>query len=171
MNNKVDTIIVGAGICGLLTARKLAEKGKKIILLEARPETGGRIRSYSNGFSRPVALGPEFIHGHLPLTRSLLKEAGISFHLHEGEFYRSRNGRIMVTDEMTEGWDRVMQALQELKEDTTLSAFLSEHFGSAADEELRREVTRLAEGFDAADGRPSRDFGITEDAHGDPADA
>ena len=40
---------------------------------------------------------------------------------------------------------------------------------AAVRELLKRGL--LAEGFDAADGRPSRDFGITEDAHGDPADA
>lgn len=167
MKNKVDIIIVGAGICGLLAARKLSEKGKKVIILEARAETGGRIRSITKGFSRPVALGPEFIHGNLPITKKLLKEAGIAFHPHEGEFYRSRDGKIVETENMTVGWDRVMEALQELKEDTTLSTFLSEYFGTPEDAELRKEVTRLAEGFDAADATRISAFSVRDEWSGD----
>jgi hypothetical protein len=40
---------------------------------------------------------------------------------------------------------------------------------AAVRELLKRGL--LAEDFDAADGRPSRDFGITEGPQGDPADA
>lgn len=49
--NKADVIIVGAGIAGLTTAKILKKAGKKIILIEAADEVGGRVRTAKkNGF-------------------------------------------------------------------------------------------------------------------------
>jgi monoamine oxidase len=39
----MDAVIVGAGACGLMAARKLSAAGKKVIVLEARDRIGGRI--------------------------------------------------------------------------------------------------------------------------------
>lgn len=167
MKSKADIIIVGAGICGLYAARLLSGKGKKVIVAEARAVSGGRIRNSSNGFSIPVALGPEFIHGQLPISRSLLKEAGIRFHMHEGLFYRSENGKIAVTEEMTEGWDRVMKKLNGLEKDMTLNDFLSAYFNTESDIQLCREITQLAEGFDAADAGRISVFALRDEWNSD----
>ncbi|HZG01862.1 MAG TPA: FAD-dependent oxidoreductase, partial [Chitinophagales bacterium] len=72
-----DVIVIGAGASGLVAARELTKHGKKVCILEARDRVGGRIHTARiNGFTKPIELGAEFIHGELPLTMSLLKEAG-----------------------------------------------------------------------------------------------
>ena len=39
-----DSIVAGAGIWGCTIARRLAEAGKKVLVLEKRPAVGERIR-------------------------------------------------------------------------------------------------------------------------------
>lgn len=41
-----DTIVVGGGFAGLAAATRLAERGARVLLLEARPYLGGRARSW-----------------------------------------------------------------------------------------------------------------------------
>ncbi len=170
MENSTDIIIIGAGAAGLYAAMELSRKGKKVTLLEAREKTGGRIRSIAGNFSKPMDAGPEFIHGDLPITKSLLKKAGSEFYKHKGEFYRSREGKIVETDEMTEGWDRLMKELKRLKKDVTLVQFLDEHFSGEKDTELRKEAIGLAEGFDAADASRISAFAVRDEWGGDTID-
>jgi polyamine oxidase len=57
-----DVIIIGAGMAGLSAARKLADAGKSVIVLEARNRIGGRIHTdRSLGFA--AELGANWIHG------------------------------------------------------------------------------------------------------------
>ncbi|RYX84635.1 FAD-dependent oxidoreductase, partial [bacterium] len=71
-----DTIIIGAGAAGLLAARELTQANQKVILLEARNRIGGRCYTFlGQDSTEPVELGAEFVHGELPLTLKLLKEA------------------------------------------------------------------------------------------------
>ena len=41
---QVDAIVAGAGIWGCTVARVLAEKGRKVLVLEKRPHVGGNVR-------------------------------------------------------------------------------------------------------------------------------
>ena len=41
---QIDAIVAGAGIWGCTVARVLAEKGRKILVLEKRPHVGGNVR-------------------------------------------------------------------------------------------------------------------------------
>ena len=64
-----DILIIGAGATGLMAAYKLSEAGKKVIVLEARNRTGGRIHTMSHeSFFKHAELGAEFVHGDLPVT-------------------------------------------------------------------------------------------------------
>ena len=53
-----DVLVIGAGISGLAAAKALVSKGLRVLILEARDRTGGRIHS-PDGFD----LGAHWIHG------------------------------------------------------------------------------------------------------------
>ncbi|MFD8705474.1 FAD-dependent oxidoreductase [Kitasatospora sp. NPDC059648] len=56
-------IVIGAGISGLAAARYLADKGKEVLVLEARDRIGGRIWTSEQWSGTPVDLGASWIHG------------------------------------------------------------------------------------------------------------
>src|SRR5579859_3328629 len=71
-------IIIGAGASGLQAGRRLLEAGYRVVFLEAAAEPGGRILGLTpRGFSGPVEGGAEFIHGELPLSLAIAREAGV----------------------------------------------------------------------------------------------
>lgn len=57
-----DTIVIGAGMSGLTSARMLVDAGQRVVVLEGRDRIGGRMHTDRNaGF--PVDLGASWIHG------------------------------------------------------------------------------------------------------------
>lgn len=44
----MDCIVVGSGLCGITAARKLAETGKKVLIVEKRSHPGGNIYDFYN---------------------------------------------------------------------------------------------------------------------------
>lgn len=71
MQNKIDVIIIGAGISGLTAAKLLKANGKKILLIEAADDVGGRVRTDSfNGFL--VDRGFQVLLTAYPLAKELL---------------------------------------------------------------------------------------------------
>jgi monoamine oxidase len=86
-SREFDAVVIGAGIAGLGAARRLAEGGKNVALLEARERVGGRIYTLpAKSGELPVELGAEFIHGRPPELMELVKEAGLTPYEVEGEF-------------------------------------------------------------------------------------
>ena len=58
-----DCIIVGAGIAGAVTARKLAEHDKKILILEQRDHIGGNCFDYIDNNGILIhKYGPHIFH-------------------------------------------------------------------------------------------------------------
>lgn len=59
---RVDTIVVGAGVAGLSVARLLADAGRAVVVLEARDRIGGRVvTDRTDGLV--TDLGASWIHG------------------------------------------------------------------------------------------------------------
>jgi monoamine oxidase len=72
-------IVIGAGAAGLMAARDLGRAGKRVTVLEARGRCGGRIHPLPTAeFGYPAEGGAEFVHREAPVTRGLLREAGLS---------------------------------------------------------------------------------------------
>ncbi|MFN9901310.1 MAG: FAD-dependent oxidoreductase, partial [bacterium] len=59
---KVDAIVVGAGISGLAAARRLAQEGLSVKVLEAGDRAGGRMLTVQAPGGQ-VELGAQFFHG------------------------------------------------------------------------------------------------------------
>jgi monoamine oxidase len=150
--NNTDVLIIGAGATGLMAACILAKAGKKVTVLEARERCGGRIHTLNNElFFKNAELGAEFVHGDLPVTLNLLNEAGIKYHSAGGELWRYKNGEFNKEEEQAEGWDLMMNKLHELKQDSTIAAFLQREFPGAKYEELKSSVLKFVSGYDTAD--------------------
>jgi monoamine oxidase len=147
---RYDVIIIGAGAAGLLAARDLAKAGYHVCILEAAGIAGGRISTIKENFQDPVEAGAEFVHGKLPLTFKILKEAGLSYEVVEGKMIGVQNGN-WQTEEHDAHWDEFMKRLGKLKTDITILQFLEENFSTPEYLPLRQAVQRFSEGFDLAD--------------------
>ncbi|MBV4358600.1 flavin monoamine oxidase family protein [Pinibacter aurantiacus] len=162
MNQQI--IIIGAGASGLMAAYELAKAGQKVIVLEASERIGGRMyTAVCDGFEQPLELGAEFVHGELPLTLSLLKEAGIAYKPVKGKMLNNRKGKWNTQGEMIPDWDGIIQKMGSLKEDMTLAAFLQEHYSDDQHMELRFIIQDFAEGFDLADITQASVFALKEE--------
>jgi monoamine oxidase len=150
-----EFVIVGAGAAGLMAARELARGGKNVVLLEARDRCGGRIETLPEAeFGYAAEAGPEFVHGEASHTRALMREAGLSLTTLDGEAWYAADGALSRDQRATPHAKEFRQALIALQEDLPVAEFLVRQFGDPLYADLRRSITRMVEGYDAAD--PSR---------------
>lgn len=167
-STNADVLVLGAGIAGLAAARTLTEKGRNVIILEARNRIGGRMWTDSS-LGPPLDLGASWIHGvnENPITK-LAKEFGIKTLPTDGEnaIEFSADGRELPDDEFErmealfeDVYEEVAEMQNTTEEDISLQvAFdqvIAERGLSAAD--LRRLnyyihlVTALEYGADPKD--------------------
>jgi monoamine oxidase len=74
-------VVVGAGLAGLVSARRLERLGYRVTVLEARDRVGGRVLTFRDTFSgnRYAEAGAEFVAVHHEQTLGLLRQFGIGF--------------------------------------------------------------------------------------------
>ena len=75
-SQRVDVVIVGAGLAGLCAARELVRRGKTCVVLEARDRVGGRTLSQSLG-GDVIDLGGQWIGPTQNRLAGLVAELGI----------------------------------------------------------------------------------------------
>jgi monoamine oxidase len=102
---RLDVIVVGAGLSGLVAARRLAAAGASLAVLEARDRVGGRTLSLPLG--RGVAdLGGQWITPSQTRVLALADELGVA------RFAQHRDGQaVMVEDGPRSLWARLGTAL------------------------------------------------------------
>jgi monoamine oxidase len=143
-------IVIGAGMCGLSAAARLAGQGHRVTVLEGRDRIGGRIARVRLS-SDWIDTGAEFIHGDAPETHELLKMAGAKLIPEDGEFYTMRKGRLLNEDEILPERKKIVRKLNEIRSDMTLGDFLRTHMAAPEDASPATMLRKMAEGFDAAD--------------------
>jgi monoamine oxidase len=147
-----------------MAARELARAGKTATLLEARDRCGGRIETLPAAeFGYAAEGGAEFVHGAASHTRSLMREAGLSLTLSRGTAWHAADGVLSVDDRSTPHAAEFHRALSALKADLPVAEFLARHFADPRYAELRRSITRMVEGYDAADPSRASTFALREE--------
>ncbi|MCK1334701.1 FAD-dependent oxidoreductase [Bradyrhizobium sp. 38] len=157
-------VIVGAGAAGLTAARELARTGRTVTILEARERCGGRIHPLSTSeFGYPADGGAEFVHGEAPVTRALLREAGLSLQGIEGERWSFDGADIMREDRHDPHEAELQAVLRELNDDLTVAEFLRRHFAGDDYAPMRHSIERMVEGYDAADPERASTLALREE--------
>jgi oxygen-dependent protoporphyrinogen oxidase len=71
-----DVVVVGGGVAGLVAARGLAATGRDVLLLEASPQVGGKLRT-AEVAGLPVDVGAEAMLARRPEGLDLAAELGV----------------------------------------------------------------------------------------------
>src|SRR5262245_42473705 len=75
--NLPSVAVIGAGAAGLASARRLADAGFPVVVLEARDRIGGRTWSYDFGGGTTIDLGASWIHGTHPEFERIVAQLGL----------------------------------------------------------------------------------------------
>ncbi|MGY3388133.1 monoamine oxidase [Bradyrhizobium sp. USDA 3311] len=157
-------VIVGAGAAGLMAGRELVRAGKRVTVLEARDRCGGRIHPVPAAeFGYPADGGAEFVHGDAPVTRALLREAGLSLQEIEGTLWRFDGAHFSREDRHDPHEAELHAVLGNLKDDLTVADFLRRHFAGPEYDGLRYSIERMVEGYDAADPERASTLALREE--------
>ena len=106
------------------------------------------------GFSVAAEGGAEFIHGDLPISLQLSREAGIFLQPLAAEMVRMRQGKEpdkVSRARQSKDWEQLMHRMGMPGEDLPLADFLAEWFPGDRYLELRKSAGGMAEGYDLAD--------------------
>lgn len=149
-----DVAVIGAGVAGLEAAQRLAGRGLRVTVLEARPRVGGRIDTHLlPDWPAPVEGGAEFVHGRPPALIAALRAARADIaELPQRHLLLARSGRVRPAGS---SWQRAQAALEDLPdEDISVASLLARPaFRRQMSPEVRNLLLGFIEGFNAADAR------------------
>ncbi|HYZ57923.1 MAG TPA: FAD-dependent oxidoreductase [Streptosporangiaceae bacterium] len=76
--SKVDVVVVGGGISGLVAARQVAKAGRSVLLLEARNRVGGRVLNHTLANGSVIESGGAFVGPTQDNILALAAELGVA---------------------------------------------------------------------------------------------
>jgi len=135
-------------MAGLSAARKLAEVGARVTVIEARSRIGGRIYSERNG-AEVVELGAQFVHGRPPELWNLIDEAGLATYELDGEELCWEDRRLSACGGALADDFKCIEALKDRQNtDCSFAQYMDQE---NVPEQSRNRLVRFVEGFNAAD--------------------
>ena len=162
-----EVLIIGAGMAGLAAARALAERGVRVVVLEARDRVGGRVYTERTAEGALVEHGAEFIHGRAKELWSLIEEAGLRTVKRDGANLREEERGGGLESEEDERGDNFFDSLEQLASLPGDDVSFAEWLASSEVPDWQREaLTGYVEGFNAADANriSARSLGIQQQA-------
>lgn len=155
---EADIVVIGAGVAGLSAAERLRQAGRRVVVLEARERTGGRICTLQvPDWPFAVELGAEFIHGSPSEFMRRVRQAGCQTETMGAwspqHNWHWQNGTLTPAGEFGGGIDRVMERLNAYdtsRRDVSFLEFLATACGDLP-ESAHRAALGYIEGFEAAD--------------------
>jgi monoamine oxidase len=108
---RVDVVVVGAGMAGMLAARSLLRQGKKVVVLEARDRVGGRVKPGKLA-GHPIDAGGMWVGPTQTRLLELIKEYGLHTtpQFENGKDVSDLNGKRTLADREAPGFDSETQA-------------------------------------------------------------
>lgn len=145
-----DVIVVGGGVAGLAAARRLAQAGRSVVLLEARSRLGGRVHTIlDQPTGHAVELGAEFLQGRPEALLEIIQSAGLTLQEIPEWHERAREGRRRDFPNVESLVDRLL-ACNPNRRDIPVAQLIRECTGKFRPDELEA-MTSYLEGFHAAD--------------------
>lgn len=144
-----DVLIIGAGAAGLTAAGALSSQGLRVLLLEARERTGGRILTHHTE-KYPVELGAEFVHGRPQETFQIIRKAKLPVTELEWRALRRKANRWYDGGDVMSGMDKLFEKMSADEPDQSFQQFLD---SADAKPEVKEQAANFVEGFHAADPR------------------
>ncbi|PIR41682.1 MAG: hypothetical protein COV30_02465 [Candidatus Yanofskybacteria bacterium CG10_big_fil_rev_8_21_14_0_10_37_15] len=165
MKIKTDILVIGAGAAGLMTAKELSKTGKKVTILEARDRIGGRIYPlFKETFGYPAQGGAEFVHGPAPITKTVLKEAGLTYvPINKIDYLYAHKGKLVKIPELWSYENLLNKRLKNLKKDMPIAEFLNKYFKEKKYETLKKLIIGTTENYDAADPKKISTFVLRDE--------
>ncbi|KAG1670019.1 hypothetical protein FOA52_011175 [Chlamydomonas sp. UWO 241] len=105
-----SVVVIGAGAAGLYAAQLLRGRYPDVVVVEAQPRIGGRIKQEHGLTPWAVQSGPEFVHGSNSILVEVMKEAGFGFEERAWpDFWYFPNGdkKLMHDDDVDAEVDKV----------------------------------------------------------------
>lgn len=163
MSDEPDVAIIGAGFAGLAAARRLAQHGLRVTLLEARDRVGGRAHTAHPYAGVPAELGPEYVHGEPEVTLRLLAAAGLDREPLRDQHHLFHDGQLTAQPAVWERFAKVLRGAPSTSRDVSAAAYLAGRSMRPDDELMAR---MLVEGFYAAPATDVSIASIAADASG-----
>jgi monoamine oxidase len=148
MVEPTDVIIIGAGVAGLTAARRLAEAGVRVLILEARGRVGGRVWTVHAGEGLPVELGAEFMHGLPRSTVDLIRAGHLEMREVGGQEWVYVDGQLRQIEDFFSRIKSVLGRMNGRGADRSFANFLDDCF--PGDEPAKLWGLEYVEGFHGA---------------------
>lgn len=150
----VDVVVIGAGIAGLAAARTLTDSGYQVVVVEAAPAIGGRVRTdFSLG--APFEVGAGWIHGPdgNPITE-LARGIGAPTFVTDDESFQvfSATGAPVARADIDSAFDRLSAVYRQidetLEQDQPLSRAMRQASAASAQDPIQQWMSSAYTEFD-----------------------